>query len=157
RSQARVKSWKPTDRSSLALSATISVVILSFFLIVFDDCQHWFVIPVLACGILIGVDFMDWARGRMNLMDPVRILGVLGFLNFFFAPLLPVALDSWIAWITPPPDWREWLGKMAIVDFAGLLVYRIVCRLGVPASAKTPLRLWRITHPAAVVLIALAA
>src|SRR6185295_5241647 len=98
---------------------------------------------------------MDWMRGRMNLLDPVGLLGALGYLNFFVAPFIHVMIDQWMMYITPPPDWREWLGKMALVDAAAIAVYLIVCRIGSPGRVEAPFRPWVIGRPAAVLGIAL--
>jgi hypothetical protein len=93
----------------------------------------------------------------MNLLDPVGILGALGYLNFFVTPMLHVMLDQWMAYITPPPDWREWLGKMALVDVAAIAVYMIVCRIGRPGLVEAPFRPWVIGRPSVVLGIALLA
>ncbi|HEV3028643.1 MAG TPA: hypothetical protein VG457_13780 [Planctomycetota bacterium] len=93
----------------------------------------------MLCGFLIGIDFVDWLRARMDLLDPVGILGFLGFYMFLLAPLLHVSLDYWMPYITPPPDWREWLGKMGIFNAGGLCVYAVVTRLWkAPRSPRQP-------------------
>ncbi|WP_371123938.1 hypothetical protein [Microcoleus sp.] len=62
----------------------------------------------------------------MEIFDPVGIIGLLGFHFFFLAPLLHIRWDAWIEpWYTPPPDWRPWLGYMAILNFMGLCIYRL--------------------------------
>ena len=86
--------------------------------------MHWFLIPVTLCGVLIGIDTIDWIRGKLDIFDPVGIIGLLGFHFFFMAPLLHVRWDLWIRYITPPDDWRPWLGYMAVLNFLGLLMYR---------------------------------
>jgi len=35
-----------------------------------------------------------------------------------------VGLDVWMRYVVPPPDWRDWLGGMAFLNFLGLLAYR---------------------------------
>jgi hypothetical protein len=144
--------WQSSDLMSVMLSILMSVGILLPFVALVPACRHWFIGPVLVCGILIGIDFVDWLRGRMNLLDPVGILGVLGFHAFFLAPLIHVSLDLWMAWVHPPPDWREWLGKMGLVNVAGLAAYLVACRLPVMSGARRPMGLWRIHHRAWVVL-----
>jgi hypothetical protein len=135
-----------SDLMSVMLSILMSVAILVPFVALVPACRHWFIGPVLICGILIGIDFVDWLRGRMNLFDPVGILGMLGFHTFFIAPLVHVALDAWMLWVHPPADWREWLGKMALVNIAGLVVYAVVCRLHIKNREPKPMRLWQIRH-----------
>jgi hypothetical protein len=85
--------------------------------------DHWFLAPVLFCGAVIGLDAGDWISGRLALFDPIGVVGMLGFHFFFLAPLLHVVWDSWMR-IPPPPDWRDWLGAMAVLNGLGLLVYR---------------------------------
>jgi hypothetical protein len=110
--------------TSLFITSYFCALILMGFVITSDQFQHWFVIPVMLCGILIGSDAVDWMRGRANLFDPAGLLGFLGFHFFFLAPLLHVMWDQWMLYITPPPDWRPWLGGMAILNCLGLLAYR---------------------------------
>jgi hypothetical protein len=94
------------------------------FLLTSEQTTHWFVIPVWFCGVLIGCDAIDWFRNRLSLFDPAGIIGLLGVHFFFLAPLLHVTWDSWMRYIDPPPDWRDWLGRMAIVNAAGLVFYQ---------------------------------
>ena len=79
---------------------------------------------MLCCGILIAVDAVDWLRSRLDVFDPIGILGLFGFHFFFLAPLLHVHWNEWMPYIIPPPDWRDWLGGMAFLNLLGLLVYR---------------------------------
>lgn len=149
--------WQATDRRSIGGSALLSTAILAYFLIASPACRHWFAAPVFLCGLLIGIDLMDWLRGRMNLLDPVGFLGALGYLNFFVTPFIHVMIDQWMMYITPPPDWREWLGKMGMVDAAAIAVYMIVCRIGRPGRVEAPFRPWVIERPALVLGTALLA
>lgn len=113
-------------KNSFFISFFISILIVAEFLPRSDQFFHWFVIPVTLSGILIGIDAVDWFRGRLNIFDPVGILGLLGFHFFFLAPLLHVRWDYWLEpWFTPPSDWRPWLGYMAILNFFGLFIYRL--------------------------------
>ncbi len=95
------------------------------FLAFYEETQHWFVVPVLLCGIVIATDAVDWLRGRVAIFDPAGILGLLGLHFFFLAPLLHVAWDYWLRYATPPADWRPWLGAMAVLNLMGLVVYRL--------------------------------
>jgi len=146
--------WKSSDATSIALSTLITAAVLLPFVVLSPACRHWFVVPVLLCGVIIGMDFVDWMRGRMNLLDPVGILGILGFHCFFLTPLLHVSMNEWMAWVRPPPDWREWLGKMGFVNVAGLLVYAVVVRFG-GTRPRPQMPLWQIRHSGLVLLAAL--
>ena len=87
-------------------------------------CLHWFLVPLTLCGILIGVDAVRWCTGEVETFDPVGLIGLFGVYFFFVAPLLHVRWDHWIDEVTPPPDWRFWLGAMAALNVVGLLAYR---------------------------------
>jgi hypothetical protein len=93
-----------------------------------ETMLHWFVIPVLFSGVLIGVDFFAWFRGRMDLFDPVGLVGAYGYYFFFVAPLLTVMWKYHTPGLAEPPGWRDWMGAMAILNCAGLMVYLIVRR-----------------------------
>jgi hypothetical protein len=95
------------------------------FLAASDALHHWFVLPVTLCGILIGADFLDWLC-NFDPFDPGGILAALGCHFFYLAPLLHVARDHWMSEATPPPDWRDWLGYMALLNAVGLLTYFLV-------------------------------
>ena len=113
-------------KDSVFISFFLCLLILAEFLPRSEQFLHWFIIPVTLSGILIGIDAIDWWRGRFNIFDPVGILGLLGFHFFFLAPLLHVRWDSWLEpWYTPPADWRPWLGYMAILNFFGICMYRL--------------------------------
>jgi hypothetical protein len=114
--------------TSLAISLLLCTLTACGFLFASERSAHWFLIPVLFCGVLIGCDAIDWFRGQVSLLDPAGIIGLLGVHFFFLAPLLHVTWDSWMGYIDPPPDWRDWLGGMAIVNAAGLVLYRCARR-----------------------------
>jgi hypothetical protein len=110
--------------ASLHISFLFCTLTVCGFLIACERTTHWFLVPVLFCGVLIGIDAVDWFRGRLDIFDPAGIIGLLGLHFFFLAPLLHVTLDSWMKYIEPPPDWRDWLGGMAVVNAIGLILYR---------------------------------
>jgi hypothetical protein len=111
--------------TSLAISFFFCTLTACGFLFASEQIAHWFVIPVLCCGVLIGCDAVDWFRNRLSLFDPAGIIGLMGVHFFFLAPLFHVTWDSWMRYIDPPPDWRDWLGRMAILNAAGLLLYQL--------------------------------
>lgn len=111
--------------SSLLLAALLLPLAVLGIASLSDSLWHWFLIPVTLCGILIGDDALDWIRGRVDIFDPVGIVGLLGLHFFWLAPLLHVYRDYWMPEVVPPPDWRDWLGYMAALNVTGLLVYRI--------------------------------
>lgn len=120
---------------SLAISCFATLFVLSAFMASSDEFIHWFVIPIGLCGVLIGIDAIDWIRGRLRLFSPIGIVGALGFHFFFLAPLLHVSWNHWMRYIVPPDDWRPWLGGMGLLNLAGLFVYRFVRNLFISKSA----------------------
>lgn len=93
-----------------------------------QEFAHWFLIPVTLCGIVIGTDAISWILGKVDLFDPIGFLGLIGFHFFFIAPLWHVSQDVWTVDVHPP-DWRPWLGGMAILNLLGLFIYRFTRRL----------------------------
>jgi hypothetical protein len=141
--------WKTLDKiiniDSLIVSSLACIVIALGFISYSDRLLHWFIIPVTLCGILIGVDAVDWFRGRLNLFDPVAILSLLGVHFFFLAPLLHVSWDSWMDVIIAPEDWRTWLGAMAGLNLLGILIYHLFRDPGVvPAHQPTNQSVWQL-------------
>lgn len=134
-----------TDVAGVLISCYVCMWILTGFVATSDQFLHWFVIPVLFCGILIGIDAVAWFRGRLDIFDPVGILGLLGLHFFFLAPLLHVYWDEWMRYVTPPPEWRDWLGGMAFLNLLGLLVYRAFRGGDIRNELKQPRRtVWRL-------------
>jgi hypothetical protein len=97
--------------------------VLVGFILAEARCIHWFIIPIVLCGTLIGTDAVAWARGRLDPLDPVGIIGLFGYYFFFLAPLLHVLWNFWVRYVPTPPDGREWLGRMAIWNLFGLVIY----------------------------------
>lgn len=121
-------------------------MIAGFFAISSDEFSHWFLIPVMFCGILIGEDAVQWFRGGLTVFDPIGVIGLLGFHFFFLAPLLHVYWGYWLPRVDAPADWRDWIGGMAILNCLGLLVYRfsrstLPLMYGLRASNHT---IWRL-------------
>jgi len=130
---------------SFYLSFAFCGLILLGFLIADEAYAHWFVLPVLLCGGLIGIDAVDWLRGRLPLFDPAGILAMFGLHFFFLAPLLHVTWDYWLLYIVPPTDWREWLGRMALINALGIAAYRwSMHRFSRGTSSAKPRTTWRI-------------
>ncbi|MBV8554524.1 MAG: hypothetical protein JO116_03095, partial [Planctomycetaceae bacterium] len=122
-----------------------------------DRVAHWFVIPVVMCGVLIGIDGIDWLRGRRDIIDPAGIIGLLGIHIFFLAPLLQVAWDYSLLYVMPPDDWREWLGLMALLNVLGLVVYLFSREwLAAQLAARRPRTVWRIDRERFALVVGLA-
>lgn len=113
------------DGTSRLLAAFLSAAIAFCFMVANHGLIHWFIIPVTVCGVIIGIDLVEWLRGRIGLLDPNGLLGLLGYHFFFLAPLLMVIWNYRMKYLPDQPeDYRSWLGGMAILNCAGLLIYR---------------------------------
>lgn len=117
------------DTLSIIISIYLCLIIVSIFLFSSDQFFHWFVIPVLFCGVLIGIDMVDWLRNRLDIFDPIGMVGLLGFHFFFLAPLLHVYWDYGMSFVVEPPDWRIWVGGMSIINSIGIMIYRMTRRV----------------------------
>ena len=115
----------PMRTGGAMIAAPACLLTLVTFLVTTEPTWHWFVLPVLLCGALIGGDGVDWLRGKLDIFDPAGVVGVLGLHIFFLAPLLHVTWDYWLPYVTPPGDWRGWLGGMAALNVAGIALYLI--------------------------------
>jgi hypothetical protein len=140
--------------SNALISVWLCMAVALSFSCLSENCQHWFIIPVFVCGVLIGIDAIEWWRGQIDVFDPKGILGLFGLHFFFLAPLLHVYLESFMWEVDPPPDWRPWLGWMAMLNALGLVVYRfVVSRMGRRQLSASPRR--RIWKPRTKVLMTL--
>jgi hypothetical protein len=88
---------------------------------------HWFLVPLMACGLIAGVDAVRGLRGKLDLFDPRVVVACLAFYGFFATPILHVAWDRFGAGydLVLSDDWRPWLGAMGALNAAGLTVYRL--------------------------------
>lgn len=123
--------------------------------------QHWFMIPVTLCGIILAGDAVRWLRGDLDLLDPIGVIAALGMHFFYLAPILHVWFDYWLSYVIPPDDWRPWLGAMASLNVVSLVAYRVGVALGGP-STLTVIAPWRLHRAqfmalAAIVLVVAAA
>jgi hypothetical protein len=137
---------KPTEGRDFS-SAFVALLLVSITVVAFlsfsDRLDHWFLIPIGFCGVLVGIDAIEWLRGRLELYDPIGMIGIFGIHFFLLAPLLHVQWDSWMGGISPPPDWRDWLGYMGILNAVGLLFYRI-CRQQFNVTVSPRNAVWEI-------------
>ncbi|HEV3301124.1 MAG TPA: hypothetical protein VG055_15845 [Planctomycetaceae bacterium] len=131
--------------SNFFFSVCLCVAVVFGFVCLSENCQHWFIVPVFVCGVLIGIDAIEWWRGQIDVFDPKGILGLFGLHFFFLAPLLHTYLESWMWEVDPPPDWRPWLGWMAALNVLGLVVYRFVVSQMARRQrpAPVPRRVWK--------------
>lgn len=100
-----------------ALIFTIGVVTLTF--ITFPTAQHWAIIPILGCAIATAT-----LPFRFEAFHPSFILAPL-FAHFFvLAPILELLTQRGMPPSLRAPNLDPWLGAMAILNLAGLLLFR---------------------------------
>lgn len=120
------RAHKTGAATALVTSAFVSTVIAYGLALFNPELVHWFVIPTVICGALIGVDLFRWISGATDIFDPVGLLSAVGAHFFFLAPLLQVITDTKLLYvIDQPADYRPWLGIMACINVVGLLCYRL--------------------------------
>jgi hypothetical protein len=110
------RNWYPTY--CFVLFSVITV-----FVAYEPGLMHWSLIPLAACGLIIGKDAVAWITGQLDPFDPKGVIAVIGIHLFFLAPLLVVLWGHEYDVAPSPPDWRPWLGTMATFNAVGLLVY----------------------------------
>jgi hypothetical protein len=68
---------------------------------------------------------IGWLRGKVDIFDPLGLLGGYGYFFFFVAPLITVMWNYHTRELPEPPDWRGWIGWMSVINIFGLLAYLI--------------------------------
>ncbi|HEY5176158.1 MAG TPA: hypothetical protein VII95_11405 [Terriglobales bacterium] len=129
------------DPANVLLASCLSALIIVGMVAMRDDMLHWFLLPVFLCGALIGPDMVGWLRGKVDIFDPVGILGAYGYFFFFIAPLLTVMWNFHTRELVEPPDWIGWIGWMSVINAFGLVIY-LAARKILPASR--PRTVWRL-------------
>ncbi|MGQ9592122.1 MAG: hypothetical protein ACUVYA_17720 [Planctomycetota bacterium] len=114
--------------TSWGLSILLASSILAWFLIRSSSFLHWFVLPLWACGVLMGVDAVRWARGKVHVLDPAGLLGLLFLIRFYWAYLYKVDSGFWLRHPYPPSDWRPWVGWLSVIYLGAILLYRWAVR-----------------------------
>lgn len=135
------------DVSSTLIAFYLCLALAVAFIAASDQFLHWFIIPIILCGTVIGTDAVNWARGRLDTFDPFGIVGVYGLYFFFLSPLFHVLWGHQLLYLPRIEDWRPWLGYMAILNFFGLLFYQLSRSVFQPNPSRTTSE-WRINNRA---------
>jgi hypothetical protein len=115
----------PVTGTDLVWAAVLGILTCLGFMIADSRVAHWCLVPLMACLVVVGADAIKWFRGGCDTFDPKGLLGVFGLNFFFLAPLLVVYYDPEIGLVNRPPDWRPWIGYMALLNLGGLLTYQV--------------------------------
>lgn len=125
---------------------------IMFFAATDSYTRHWFLLPVFLCGVSIAPDSIRWLRGSIDIFDVRALISVIGIHFFFLAPILHTYWRGDITDLITPPDWRPWLGGMAILNWFGILAYLYFSRL--PTGSWTYARSsFRATVPGRAVIV----
>jgi|tagenome__1003787_1003787.scaffolds.fasta_scaffold20935771_1 hypothetical protein len=134
------RAGRPSPSGGRAVSWVVGTVVIgtttATAVVLQPALQHWYLVPVALSGVLIIPDAVDWARGRLDIFDPQALVGLLGTYFFYAAPVLHVVLDYWAKYVDGPTDWRDALGRMAVLNVLGLMVYRTVLAPRISASRR---------------------
>lgn len=116
-----------SDKLTYAISILVtSLITIGFLLTSNGELIHFFIIPTFFSGIIIGLDLIDWLRGRLDVFDPVGFLGLFGYHFFFIAPLLQIYWNYGMSYVNEPEDWKVWLLWLSTINFIGLIIYRLL-------------------------------
>jgi hypothetical protein len=119
----RQSGWKS---NYLIAGVAVAVIALAFILASPKEMVHWFILPAMACGILMGSDVVRWLRGLMDPFDPKGLIGLVIFYGFFIAPMFHVLWNTYGFDYTGDP--RHWLGVVGCANFLGLVFYKLAQR-----------------------------
>lgn len=137
----------PSPLANYVFASCICLAVLFLLLASSQEMFHWFVLPVFVCGVLMVVDALDWVWGVVDRFDLRGLIGLFGFHFFFLAPLLHVYWGYFMWEVQGPPDWRDWLGKMAFLNLLGIVLYRSCVGARVlQTSAGQSKRVWTLNE-----------
>lgn len=125
---ARAAPASGTGIEDFGIAAVFTLLLVFSFVIIAPPARHWFIVPLLFCGMLCGADLSAWVRGRIDTFDPRAMIALLAYHGTTFAPLLHMYLDE--RGFTPYfnsqiEDWGYWFGLMSTFNAVGLLLYRL--------------------------------
>ena len=141
RLRGRVKTQ--VDGITFLMSVLLSSVVILLALASSSEMLHWFLIPLFGCGVLLGIDVVDWCRGKVDLFDAKGMVGLLGFHFVVLAPILMIFWHYRMHYLPEQPeDYRDWLGWMATLNFAGLCLYRLIVDARPRRKSGKPGKCW---------------
>lgn len=116
------------------LAIYLSIVVALILVAIDKDMWHWFVLPTILCGVLIGPDAVRWVRGQYDLYDAKGLIGAFGWYFFFLTPLLFIGSGHDVSGFDDVPDWRTWVGYLGLINAASLVLYQVAQRIGFSAQ-----------------------
>jgi hypothetical protein len=132
------------DPFNMILAGCISFLILCAFLAIYTGPFDWFLLPILLCGCLSGIDMIAYLRGQLDTFDPLGVLGMFAYYFFYIAPLLTVATEYHSKFLPAVPNWTDWIGWMALINAGGLILYLASRRI---FPVRRPRTAWVVRAP----------
>lgn len=116
--------WKAAVGTNYAISSLIALAFVAYFSVVSEECRHWFVLPLMLCGILAGSDLVAWLRKEVDALDFKVLVGFGMYLVCFLAPFLHY-LFGIQAEDLQTSDNRAYFGYMACFNIAGIIFFKL--------------------------------
>jgi hypothetical protein len=134
--------WEPFDESGFAspwaprlfrasaginyaFSTLISGMVVVIFALIYEECRHWCMFPIMFCGSLIGADIIAWFRKEFDSFDPKAIVAGFLYLTCFLAPQLHVAYDIHHVRFYTFQNWPTYFGYMACFNTVGIILLKL--------------------------------
>jgi hypothetical protein len=136
------RNWIDYIWSFLAVILTITIFVIQEP----AKMTHWMLLPLTLCGTIIGADAVRWITGKYTLFDPKGIIGLYGFNYFLIAPLLIVFYDMEGVETYIVTNWHLMLGLMAIINTAGLILYKIFEKTAFNRPSKVQWTYWALNR-----------
>lgn len=133
-----------SDSFNMILAACISFLVVCVFAAVYPEPFEWFLLPILLCGCLSGVDMVAYVRGQLDTFDPLGILGFFAYYFFFVAPLLTLLSGYHSKFLPLVSNFTDWIGWMALINASGLLLYMVSRRM---FPVREPVTAWVVRAP----------
>ena len=129
------------DGLNIVLAGCLSLLIICALVAIRPELWNWSLLPIFACGILSGIDMIAWLRGRLDVFDPLGVLGAFGYHFFFLAPLLTLMWNYHDRYLPLASNWMDWIGWLSLLNACGLVIYMFGRRL---FPIRKPLKVWRL-------------
>ena len=126
------------------LSSIGNIAFIGIVALLSNQILHWFLLPIVICGIILGADAITWIRGQIDTFDVKGIIGLFGLHFFFFSPIIFIAADLKPVYSDVPQDWRYWFGLMGIINVLAISMYKLFEHIG-QLGRKTFKRKWRLS------------
>ena len=155
--EAAARRMAPRDGTIVdaGIVAVISILVSGVYAVINPNVIHWYLLPAIVSGSLMGKEVIAWLRGRLDVFDAKAFIGGIGYLFFFLTPLLYVAYNAFASPELPAPqDWRAYLTLLTWMNLVCVLLYLGAHRLGFAGQSHRALsRYWHLPQGVNLVLL----